>query len=119
MFCNRRSNLESTTNADNRLFQLASAPQRNAEIVGVSPEDIRKLGIGEFYIRAHRSGSAVKFRTREDLLDWRNSVTAPTWKRMLKNQIEKYYTGEAKKVEEAEKAEEVEFTGDEWTIETE
>jgi hypothetical protein len=92
-----------------------SGAKRNAEIVGVSPEDIRKLSIGEFYIRANRSGEPVKFRARSDLLDWSNSVTAPTWKRTVQDQIERYYS---RPVVEEENEPEVEYEGDTWTIET-
>lgn len=70
----------------------ASGAKRNADIVGVQPEDVRKLDIGEFYVRAHRSGSPIKFRTRTDLLDWKNCVAKETWHRVLEEQTSQYYT---------------------------
>ncbi|MFD1156823.1 type IV secretory system conjugative DNA transfer family protein [Roseovarius aestuarii] len=88
-----------------------SGAKRNADIVGVDAEDVRRLSVGEFFIRSHRSGAAVKFRTRQDLLDWNNSVTAPTWKRMLEHQISSYYATTSEEKDET-------YEGEDWSIET-
>lgn len=69
----------------------ASGAKRNADIVGVNPDDVRKLKIGEFFVRSSRSGSPIKFKTRTDLLDWRNCVTKESWRRIVRDQIKKHY----------------------------
>lgn len=76
----------------------ASGAKRNADIVGVDAEEIRKLRIGEFYVRASRAGSPMKFRTRTDLLDYRNCVHKLTWRAIQKEQIRKYYQPYDKKI---------------------
>jgi hypothetical protein len=98
----------------------ASGAKRNAEIVGVDPDDIRQLHVGEFFIRASRFGLPVKFKARSELLDWRNSVTAPSWKRQIQNQIEKYYTPVEARETDSYTEEDGDYTTDgaEWTIET-
>jgi len=65
--------------------------KRNADLVGIESQDIVQLGIGEFYTRPKRSLPAIKFKTRDDLLDWKNCVSPPTWKRMVFEQIKLYY----------------------------
>lgn len=68
-----------------------SGAKRNAELVGVTPEDITRLKQGEFYVRPERSLPPIKFVTRTDLLDNRNGVAKETWKRIVREQVELYY----------------------------
>jgi len=65
--------------------------KRNADLVGIESEDVVQLDIGEFYTRPKRSLPAIKFKTRDDLLDWKNCVSPPTWKRMVFEQVKLYY----------------------------
>jgi len=97
-----------------------SGAKRNADIVSVEPEKIRQLDVGEFYVRANRSGSPIKFEARSDLIDWRNTVAKSTWKRILADQIHRYYRKMETKVENTKNAEnknEDQFD-DTWSIET-
>lgn len=65
--------------------------KRNAELVGVDGDDVRKLRIGEFYARPNRYGDAIKFKAKTDLLGSQNSVSKTTWKVVLKRQMRAYY----------------------------
>lgn len=56
----------------------------------VNRDTIRCLGTGEFLLKAGTTPT-FKLATRTDLLDWRNTVTAPSWRRMIRKQIRAYY----------------------------
>jgi len=65
--------------------------KRNADLVGVTDEDILRLEIGEFFFRPKRSLPAIKFNTRKDLLDAGNSISDSTWKIIAREQLKKHY----------------------------
>jgi len=76
-----------------------SGAKRNADLVGVETSDIETLETGEFYTKPNRSLPAVKFKTRTELLKYKNSVTKEIWNLTRFQQIEKYYRGTLKKAE--------------------
>lgn len=68
-----------------------SGASRNADLLGINAEEVRTLRVGEFFIRPDRAGDVVRFQARDDLVDWKNSVSKPTWRRILGEQRRRYY----------------------------
>ena len=78
---------------------MRGGAKRNAEMVSVDAPDIERLETGEFYTMPKGYAPAVKFKTRTELLKFKNSVTKPTWKLTALEQLEKYYRGNLKKAD--------------------
>ena len=68
-----------------------SGQQSNAELFGVEPDAVGALEIGEFFVRASRQSPTLKFRTRTDLLDTNNAMTAASWRSAIAEQLRAYY----------------------------
>jgi hypothetical protein len=93
-------NLKDTVYQNANLQMIGGSPKsganKNAELVGVTGEQVMRLKRGEFYVRPKRAGDVLKFRTRTDLLKKRNSVGKFTWRRTVKKQIRMYYGSKEK-----------------------
>lgn len=93
-----------------------SGSTRNADLVGTTAEEIRKLDIGEFFVRPSRHGSLMKFKTRTDLLGNKNGVTSLTWRRTVKDQLRRYYgTTAAPVVSETTDVDDADTDAGEWS----
>ncbi len=68
-----------------------SGQASNAELFGVEPDAVGALQIGEFFVRASRQSPTLKFRTRTDLLDTANAMTAASWRSTIAEQLRAYY----------------------------
>jgi hypothetical protein len=68
----------------------ADRQERTAKLFPISPERFGELEIGYFFVRMGRSPS-FKLNARSDLVGYRNSMTVPSWKRLVKRQVRSYY----------------------------
>ena len=71
-------------------YAQPNAQAATAKLLSVDASDVGALNKGDFFVRMGNNPS-FRMHVRSDLLSFANSMTGPSWRRLVKKQLGEYY----------------------------